>query len=190
MTLFSSRFTAASLLAGAIVLLYNSQGVSSFSVSRNGKVFQSSGTSLSVAFSPDEIPEFDHPNRIAEFRDLEPLVESDIRRSRRRQDKRLRRRFAKHGDDLWSLRKLTNELSEKLVQSINDDSGEKEHMIREQLRRLEEQDPELVYKLELQKMMRARNDGHIEQAEEHGRNALAARSLLPQYNLDGLWVGK
>lgn len=175
-------------LAVTLLLLNHISHVATFSVSSNGLSFRSS--SLSAAYSADEIPESNHPNRMAEFRDLEPIPESEIRRSRINQDKILRRRFARHGDDLWTLRKVTSELSDKLVKAINDDSREKEQSIREQLRMLEEQDPELVYKMELQKMKRARNDGRDEDAEHHGRNAMAARSQLPQYNLDGLWVGK
>ncbi len=188
--MISSHSAVLSLFAGALFLLHNSPYVASFSVSRNGKSFHSIGKFLSVSFSADEMPELHHPNRIAEFRDLEPIVESDIRRSRMKQDRKLRRRFAKHGDDLWALRKVTKELSKNLVEAINHDSREKEESIREQLRQLEGQDPELVYKTELQKMRRAWNEGRDENAEEHGRNALAARSQLPQYNLDGLWVGK
>lgn len=177
-------------LAAAWLLLNHIRLVASFSVARNGLSFQSICPTLSAVYSSDEMSEADHPNRMTEFRNLEPLPESEIRRSRINQDKILRRRFARHGDDLWTLRKVTSELSKKLVKAINDDSREKEQSIREQLRMLEEQDPELVYKMELQRMKRARHDGRDEDAEQHGRKAMAARSQLPQYNLDGLWVGK
>lgn len=177
-------------LAATLLLSNHVREVAPFSVSSNELTFRSLSSSLSALYSADEIPESDHPNRMAEFRNLEPLPESEIRRSRINQDKILRRRFARHGDDLWSLRKVTSELSNKLLKAINDDSHEKEQSIREQLRMLEEQDPELVYKMELQKMRRAQNDGKEQDAERHGRNAIAARSQLPQYNLDGLWVGK
>ena len=177
-------------LAATLLMLIEIGQVASFSVSKNGLSFRSLYSSLSAVYSADEMPESDHPNRMAEFRNLEPLPESEIRRSRINQDKVLRRRFARHGDDLWTLRKLTSELSNKLVKAINDDSREKEQSIREELRMLEEQDPELVYKMELQKMRRAQNEGRDQDAEHHGRNAIAARSQLPQYNLDGLWVGK
>jgi len=151
------------------------------------------GTGLSATFSSNEQgPEFEQhpPNRHAEFRDLEPIVESEARRARMKQDRKLRGRYAKHGDDLWSLRKVTADLSQRLVKAINSDSREKEESIREKLRQLESQDPELVYKMELLKMKRAINEDREEEVKECRTKAMEARSQLPHFNLEGLWVGK
>jgi len=179
-----------SFLATVCVLLPHSRLVASFSP-RSWKTTRSTTTALRVSFSPaDEAAEFHNPNRIAEFRDLEPLTESVARRQRKDEDKKIRRRFAKHGDDLWALRKVIGELSKKLLKAINNDSRDNEQAIREQLRLMEEQDPELVYKAEFQKMRLAQSEGRDEDAADHSRNAIAARSQLPQYNLNGLWVGK
>lgn len=168
-----------------LLLVHHCHHVVSFSASRGWLPKHAAKIVLKASFSHDDVPEYDHPNRIAEFRDLEPLAESATRRARIREDKRTRRRFAKHGDELWALRKVIEELSQKLVKAINNDSRGNERSIREQLRQLEEQDPELVYKSELVKMRRAQNEGRDADATEHSRNALAARSQLPQYNLDG-----
>lgn len=180
-----------SFVAAACFLTHHSHHVASFSVGWSSKSHQPIGTALSVSFSSaDEASDLNHPNRIAEFQDLEPLIESDTRRARKKEDKKIRRRFARYGDDLWALRSVIGELSKKLIKAINNDSREKEQSIREKLREMEEQDPEFVYKMELQKMRNAQNEERIEDAEEHSKNAVAARSQLPQYNLDGLWVGK
>jgi Skp family chaperone for outer membrane proteins len=189
-TMLSSN-SIVSFLAAACFLMHHSQHVASFSVSWNTKSNLPVGTALSVSFSAaDEAPGFNHPNRIAEFRDLEPLVESAARLARKKEDTKIRRRFARYGDDLWALRKVIAELSKKLVKAINDDSRQKEQSLREKLRQMEEQDPEFAYKMELQKMRKAQNEERIEDAQEHSKRAMAARSQLPQYNLDGLWVGK
>jgi hypothetical protein len=55
---------------------------------------------------------------------------------------------------------------------------------------VEQTDPELVYMLELADLKDALQEGRTEDAAKHERQATAARSCLPQFNLDGLWVGK
>lgn len=177
------------LLVGVPVLFCLTPALSFAFVPNNGRSQHTLDTTLSVSFSADEAPEYDH-RRLAEFQDLEPVVESDARRKRKKQDKRLRGQYAKHGDDLWALRKLLEELSQKLVKAINNESHEKEQSIREKIRQLEAQDPELVYKMELMKMNKARIEDREEDAAEHSKNAMDARSQLPHYNLEGLWVGK
>lgn len=99
-------------------------------------------------------------------------------------------KFVQYGDDLWELRKLVAKLSHKLVRAINGGLREQEGEIREQLRHVESQDPEFVYKMELAAMQYAKSEGRDQDARKHGQSAYAARSCLPQYNLDGLWVGK
>jgi hypothetical protein len=191
--MMTSNRSSFSVVAALMCLLYTfSHSVSSFSCQSIGRSHQAAlGTTLSATVSADEGPEFNHPpNRLTEFRDLEPVPESEVRRARMKQDKKLRGRFAKHGDDLWALRKVTTDLSQKLVKAINNESREREQSIREKLRQLEAQDPELVFKMELLKMNRAISEGRDDDAGKHSQNAMEARSQLPQHNLEGLWVGK
>lgn len=52
-------------------------------------------------------------------------------------------------------------------------------------------DAEFVYTVELDRMHEAAANGEdIEEIEEIRASALEARSALPQFNLEGLWVGK
>ena len=76
------------------------------------------------------------------------------------------------------------------LKSINTGDREKEEEIRAELRQVEGQDPDLVYRVELVKLQKARREGRDEDAMRHSIIASAARSILPQYNLEGLWVGK
>ena len=182
------RSVAALSALAAIVAQF--QLLAAFSVTSSNRI---SKTALGVSFpnhAMDEGPEDGHPNRHVEFTDLEPIPESSARKERVQQDKKNQGKFVKYGDDLWDLRKTMTSLSKKLVAAINSGSRDKEEAIRSRLREAESQDPELVYKLELEQMEKAKRDGRMSDAEQHSRNAVAARSCLPQFNLDGLWVGK
>jgi len=134
-------------------------------------------------------PESEKDARHVEFLNLEPLADSHQRRERKARDSLLEERFASYGDDLWDLRTDMEKLSEDLVNAMHD--GVPEHSrIRDTLHELEQRDPEIVYKIELEYMMQAEQDGRDADAEMHREAAMAARSCLPQFNLEGLWVGK
>jgi hypothetical protein len=174
----------------AFLLLHQEIVVESFTPSRFDRT---SKTSMSVSISTNsasEMPEDNHPNRRAEFIGLEPIEESSIRQERMKKDQEIDRQFVKYGDDLWTLRNVMNRLSRKLIDTINSGLRQEEEEVREQLRGIEEQDPELVYKMEVQELHQAQNEGRNSDAELHGSKAMEARSCLPAYNLEGLWVGK
>jgi len=69
-------------------------------------------------------------------------------------------------------------------------SGEDERSIREQIRQLEQKDANIVYGLELDRMDEAIDEGRMEDAEEHSKRAMNAKSHLVQFNFEGLWIGK
>jgi hypothetical protein len=176
-----------------------SQQASSFSVAPSQGTFRqaSSASALAVSFSSFDASSSDIPDgeisiaRHSEYLNLEPLSESDVRRARMERDLVNRKKFAKYGNDLWNLRKTMTKLSIKLMDAINNNSmkGEESH-IRAKLLVAESRDPELIYKLELEAMRKAQRDGKTKDAELHRKKAVAARSCLPQFNLEGLWVGK
>jgi len=128
--------------------------------------------------------------RSSEFRDLEPLIDSDLRRQRTEMEQMIQERFAKFGNDLWDLRDEMTDLSSQLVKAIGTDHEEEQESIRQSLRAVEDRDPELIYELEQLAMRDAIKEGNEEKAQIHLDNSLAARSCLPHYNLEGLWVGK
>jgi len=128
--------------------------------------------------------------RRIEFSDLGSLEQSTERKQRIQQEQEDKQRFVGYGDELWNMRSFMGKLSRKLLKSINDGDREQEKDIREELCQIEHQDPDLVYTVELEKMQKALNEGRDDDARLHGMIASAARSNLPQYNLDGLWVGK
>lgn len=122
-----------------------------------------------------------------EFDNLEPLPETPARRERLERDQANQQRFETFGDALWELRAEMEDLSHQLLTSLRD-GGEDEVETREKLRAAEQRDPELTYKLALAQVELAQEEGR--DASEHEATAAAARSCLPQFNLEGLWVGK
>lgn len=83
-----------------------------------------------------------------------------------------------------------DQLSSKLVKAIHEGQEGIEEITREKLRYHEQRDPELVYMLELADMQDAQQEGRMKDAAKHREKALAARSCLPHFNLEGLWIGK
>lgn len=125
-----------------------------------------------------------------EFINLEPLLENDTRRERLQRDREAQSKFVGFGDELWALRSEMEELSLRLVDAITNGQTETEERTRARLQEIERKDPELVYMLELADLKDALSAGRTEDARKHEQRAKAARSILPQFNLDGLWVGK
>ena len=171
-----------------------SHQASSFSVAPSQGTFRQVSSALAVSFSSSpDIPDGEISlARHSEYQNLEPLYESDIRRARMERDLVNRKQFVKYGNDLWNLRETMTKLSIKLMDAINDTNNMKGKAseIRAKLRVAESQDPELIYKVELEAMHNAQHEGRTKDAELHSKKAVAARSCLPQFNLEGLWVGK
>mmetsp|Transcript_3521 Transcript_3521/g.5456 ORF Transcript_3521/g.5456 Transcript_3521/m.5456 type:complete len:385 (-) Transcript_3521:182-1336(-) len=149
---------------------------------------RNSQTHLFSTFESDR--DTDKGRRSSEFRDLEPLPTSSIRRQRAEDEKTNQERFVNFGNELWDLRDEMDGLYKKLVEALNKGQTEEEEKIRQKMRDVESHDPELVYELEQINMRDALKKGKERQARKHLDNSLAARSRLPHYNLEGLWVGK
>ncbi|EEC46814.1 predicted protein [Phaeodactylum tricornutum CCAP 1055/1] len=128
--------------------------------------------------------------RQPEFQNLEPLPENETRQQRIDRETRNRDCFAEFGDDLWNLRDAMNDWSRQLISSLASGTVDFESDVREKLRQAEARDPELVYMLALADAHEAKTQGQYESAKAHEERAQAARSCLPQFQLDGLWVGK
>jgi hypothetical protein len=160
--------------------------------------------SMSITSSSGDYHHHDDKHRrMAEFLNLEPLPESEERKRRKETELQAREKFASYGDDLWELREMMSEWSEQLMDAMrydekknkknnndDDDVGIHHYQIRKHLREAEQRDPELQYKVQLEEMIKAEQEGRMIDAQKHKEQALHARSCLPQFNLEGLWVGK
>lgn len=128
--------------------------------------------------------------RHLEFKDLEPIQETETRRERLEMELENKAQFEEFGDSLWDLRSEMETLSHQLVDAIDEGEETNQEFMREKLRDIESRDPELVYMLSVAEMEKAQKEGRAQDVEMYKTRAAAARSCLPQFNLDGLWVGK
>lgn len=62
--------------------------------------------------------------------------------------------------------------------------------IESMLRRCQAKDAEHVYRVTTQAAQVAEKMGRYEEMERYATEAERARTMLPQFNLEGLWVGK
>jgi Cyclin D1 binding domain len=130
-----------------------------------------------------------------EFQDLEPLEESAARRLRVERDLRNQQQFVAFGDALWDLRAEMDALTRQLASTHMRHHAKRAvrqeaSALRTRLASLQQRDPEMVYARSVQLLTMAHREGRFDEAERYATAAANARSCLPQFNLDGLWVGK
>lgn len=180
-----TRYSVSWLLAATACFFFTQHTALTAAFVLRSPATSASPTTLAVASADHE----NEARRRLEF-SVEPLPENDRRRARLARDSAKRRSFCEFGDELWSLRAAMDQLSLRLVDAIQAGQAELETHTREQLRDIEQRDPELVYMLELADARDAEREGRLKDAQEHGKRAADARSCLPHFNLEGLWVGK
>jgi hypothetical protein len=185
-------FTRSSLfLIGIVLVLCLTESAKAFVTSRQKRTSWTHTYSyMSSDGSVGDFTDGEKRRRAEEFLNLEPLKDSDARRQRKDKDVRNSVQFAKYGNDLWTLRSSMVTLSSELIAAITSGKRDIANAIRTTLRKIERRDAELVYQLELEAMEQAKVKGDINAAEQHKATALNARACLPQFNLEGLWVGK
>ena len=169
-----------------------------------GGVYQVPSTTVVSAFLPTFLPrassiralnlfgdrEENEVRRMLEFKDLEPLEETATRRRRLERENESLAQFEKFGDRLWDLRSEMEKLSHELISAIRKGEEHIEEKTREILRDYESRDPELVYALAVAELEQAIKAGRGEDVEQLKAKTEAARACLPQFNLEGLWVGR
>lgn len=128
--------------------------------------------------------------RMLEFRDLEPLEETATRRRRLERENESLAQFEKFGDRLWDLRSEMDKLSHELISAIRKGEEHIEEKTREILRDYESRDPELVYALAVAELEQAIKAGRGKEVGQLKAKTESARACLPQFNLEGLWVGR
>ena len=95
-----------------------------------------------------------------------------------------------HGDELIELRKYIINLEAELdVAADERDTGSIQHITRA-LQESKAMDAEHCYMIALENLKIAEKNGNQEEASEYRKESLLARSCLPQFQLNGLWVGK
>ena len=98
-------------------------------------------------------------------------------------------RFA-HGDELIQLRKDVESMRVDLLDARSTGDVARMNSLKVEITKAGAKDAEFIYELAMQRMQLAEREGLAQETERYRQEALAARSVLPQFNLEGLWVGK
>lgn len=133
-----------------------------------------------------------HEPRSSEFHNLEDLIPTPIRTTRLESEARISNIYVPSGsDNYWDLRdeieQLERDLSSALEVGVSDTAVS---AIRSMLRRAQARDPEHVYRVTSGAAKSAERMGRMEESERYREESVKARRMLPQFNLEGLWVGK
>jgi len=121
--------------------------------------------------------------------DLNHLAPSEKRRTRMELEEEVMSRF-EHGDNLMELRKQVKDMKVDLQDARNDGDLSKMSKLKSKITEAQRKDAELMYRLATERMAGAEEEGLSEEHEKYKNEAMAARSVLPQFNIEGLWVGK
>lgn len=94
------------------------------------------------------------------------------------------------GDELHRLRHHVLALRLELQEARRSGSAEEARELEQKIMKAQQVDAEFVYTVSLERMELAQQEGRFQDAEKFRYLAYDARSALPQFNLEGLWVGK
>ena len=114
---------------------------------------------------------------------------SQERLDRIKREEETRSKFL-HGDELIELRKYIENLETDLVDARDSNDGGRLSDLQKALHESRNMDPEHAYSNCLENSKTSEKCGLHEEAKEWLKEAQEARACLPQFNLQGLWVGK
>lgn len=125
-----------------------------------------------------------------DFQDVHSIpTHSEERQRRIEAEEEAMSRFA-HGDELIQLRKDVESMRVDLLDARSTGDVARMNSLKVEITKAGAKDAEFIYELAMQRMQLAEREGLAQEAERFRQEALAARSVLPQFNLEGLWVGK
>lgn len=94
------------------------------------------------------------------------------------------------GDDLVDLRSSVTALKKELQRVVKDRDAHEAQKITAQIESMQVRDAEYVYADATKKLQKARLDGDEDIVKALKQEIADARSFIPHFNLEGLWVGK
>ena len=125
-----------------------------------------------------------------DFQDVHSIpTHSEERQRRIEAEEEAMSRFA-HGDELIQLRKDVESMRVDLLDARSTGDVARMNSLKVEITKAGSKDAEFIYELAMQRMLLAEREGLAQETERYRQEALAARSVLPQFNLEGLWVGK
>jgi hypothetical protein len=122
-----------------------------------------------------------------------PRTQSDdnsgARRQRIRSEEKVKSKFVS-GDDLHRLRHKVLAMRLDLQEARHNIDTDAVAELERTILKAQQVDAEFVYAVSMERMEVAEQGGRFHEAARLKAQAMEARSALPQFNLDGLWVGK
>lgn len=94
------------------------------------------------------------------------------------------------GDDLHRLRHQVLALRLELQEARRNDDARRVQDLERAIMKTQQVDAEFVYTVSLERQELAEQDGNVLDAQRFHEKAMEARNALPQFQLEGLWVGK
>lgn len=155
--------------------------------SRTALHMSSSSTSAAGDFElPGEVPE----GKNSDSRSTSPEREmTDTRRQRLQAERKAEIKFVT-GDELHLLRQEVLILRDELEVARSSANSRYILELERKILKAQQRDAEFVYAATLDRMKGAEIMGLVQEVEVLRAEAFEARSALPHFNLDGLWVGK
>ena len=120
---------------------------------------------------------------------LEPLKSTRERLERIQNEEENKDRFLQ-GDDLFDLRNHVAAMETELVRAIKDRDVEKSSELAKEIRVLKNKDAEHMYSETTRKLNKAIIENDRDEIRKLRKEKSNARSSIPHFNLEGLWVGK
>lgn len=160
--------------------------------------FRNSQTSFRMSPPTRQHDEWELPEEVQTSSSSSPLLSSassseqqmsETRRLRLEKEQALSQKFVT-GDDLYRLREHAMNLRQELKQARQLGATHRVHELERAILKVQQVDAEFVYAVNMERMETAKQEGRDEEAEQFQEYAMEARSALPQFGLDGLWVGK
>ena len=125
-----------------------------------------------------------------DFQDVHSIPTHSEERQRRIEAEEEAMSRVAHGDELIQLRKDVESMRVDLLDARSTGDVARMNSLKVEITKAGAKDAEFIYELAMQRMQLAEREGLAQEAERFRQEALAARSVLPQFQLEGLWVGK
>jgi hypothetical protein len=146
-----------------------------------------SSSRASFDFHEEDLPGSSSQGRGISSSELRKM--SEARRRRLQEEKERQTRFLA-GDDLQQLRQQIFALRQELAQARDMEDTPRVHELERTILKAQQLDAEFIYHVALERLEASSNAGLLMESEKYRKEAQNARAALPQFNLDGLWVGK
>ena len=157
-------------------------------VAQHPPLFTSASTSAEYEL-PEDAPKRNGGDTSSRLPETSGSPLSETRRHRYQMEEQAKQRFVS-GDDLHLLRQQVLGLREKLTAARREGANGRVQELERTILEAQQVDAEFVYTVSKERMSVALEAGLHEEAQMWEEEAQMARSVLPQFNLDGLWVGK